>query len=140
MTFGQKCKYKDMQGVKIKQVEFNIGMNGNPYKEEYEIKEILKRSGFTVFDTTPGFFGVGEWNGADEPTYVIAASTTMSDDAIHAEVEGLAKIFHQSAIAIYVDNKSGALIYHPHYDKLRLTFNKEYFIDAYEKNYNKNYK
>ena len=129
-----------MQGIKIRQVEFNIGLNGNPYKDEYELKEILNRSGFTNFETTPTFISKGEWDGNDEPTFVINTSTTMSDEEIDAEVEGLCKILHQAAIAILVDNNSGSLIYHPHYDKLRLTFNREYFIDAYEKNFNKNYK
>lgn len=129
-----------MQGVKIKQVEFNIGLNNNPYKDEYEIKQILNRSGFTNFETTPSFIAKGEWKGDDEPTFVINTSFVGTDEELDAEVEGLCKVFSQAAIAILVDNNSGALVYHPHYDKLKLTFNKEYFIDAYEKNFNKNYK
>lgn len=129
-----------MQGVKITQVELNIGLNNNPYKDEYEIREILKREGFTLFNTTPSFIAGGEWKGFDEPTFVIAVSSTLSEDAIHARVEGLTKLFSQQAIAVLLNNNKGKLVYHPHYNKKKLTFDKEYFIDAYNKNYGKNFK
>ena len=123
-----------MQGVKIRQCEFNIGLHNNPYQDEYEIRDILNKSGFTLFDTTPSFISKGEWNGTDEPTFVINTSTTMSDEQIDHNVEGLCKIFRQAAIAILVDNKAGSLVYHPHYDKLRLTFDRNYFIESYNRN------
>ena len=128
-----------MEGIKVRQVEFNIGTTNLCYSEE-DIKMILNRSGFNNFDTTPVYYEKGEWMGDEEPTLLINTSTTMDDDAIHAEVEGLCRVFRQTAIAILVDNNSGALIYHPHYDKLKLTFDRKYFLDTYNKNYNKNFK
>ena len=40
-----------MRGIKVNQIEFNIGLKNNPYQDEYEIKQLLKRSVFNVFDT-----------------------------------------------------------------------------------------
>lgn len=128
-----------MKGIKITQVEFNIGLNNNPY-EEYEIRQILNRSGFRVFDTTPSFIARGEYLGDSEPTFVISVGTTLDEDAIHAEVSGLCKLMSQACIAILINNNKGSLVYHPHYDKKRLEFNREFFIDAYNKQFNKNHK
>ena len=122
-----------MQGIKINQVEFNIGTKGLAYSED-DVKLVLKRSGFNNFETTPVLYAKGEWMGDEEPTLVINTSTTMDKNAIHAEVEGLCRVFSQTAIAILINNNDGRLIYHPHYTKKKLEFNKEYFIESYERN------
>ena len=128
-----------MKGIKITQVEFNIGLNNNPY-EEYEIRQILNRSGFRVFDTTPSFIARGEYLGDSEPTFVISVGTTLDEDAIHAEVSGLCKLMSQACIAILLNNDKGSLIYHPHYTKKKFKFDKQFFIDGYNKQYNKYHK
>ena len=128
-----------MKGVKVNQVEFNIGMLNNPHTE-HEIRGILNWSGFTVFETTPSFIANGEYLGDSEPTFVISVGTTMDENAIHAEVEGICKLLRQTCIAILINNSKGSVVYHPHYTKKRIKFDKQYFIDGYNKNYNKNHK
>ena len=129
-----------MKGIKVNQVEMNIGLKNNPYQDEYEIKQLLKRSGFNVFDTTYSFIAKGEYLGDEEPTFVITVSSTQDENAIHAEVTGLCKLMSQACIAILLNNDKGSLVYHPHYTKKRFEFDKQYFIDGYNKNYNKNHK
>ena len=128
-----------MQGVKINQIEFNIGLNNNPYNEE-DIKLILKREGFNIFDTTYSFVKNSEWAGDVEPTFVTTISSTKSVEDIITHVEGLAKLMGQVAIAILINNDKGYLVYHPHYTKKKLDFDRNYFIDGYGKSYNKNFK
>ena len=128
-----------MQGIKINQIEFNIGLNNNPYNEE-DIKMILKREGFNIFDTTYSFIAKGEYLGEEEPTFVTTISSTKSVEEIAIHVEGLCKIFGQAAIAILLNNSEGRMIYHPHYTAKKFEFDRKYFIDGYGKNYNKNFK
>ena len=57
-----------MKGIKINQIEFNIGLVNNPYTEE-EIKLIIKREGFNIFDTTYSFIANGEYLGHTDQTH-----------------------------------------------------------------------
>ena len=123
-----------MEGIKITQLEFNIGLNNNPYKDEYEIRQILKREGFPIFDTTQSFIANGEYLGEKEPTFVITTSSTESYDKQRQKIEGLCKLFGQACIAVLFNNSKGELIYHPHYTAQKFEFDKKYFIDGYNKN------
>ena len=128
-----------MQGVKINQVEFNIGLKNNPLNED-EIRTVLNGLGFPVFETTPHQVFNGQYLGEVEPTFVITVGTTMDENAIHAAVESLAAYTTQACIAVLINNSKGSLIYHPNYTKKRFEFNHNYFIDGYSKKYGKNFK
>ena len=128
-----------MQGVKINQVEFNIGLKNNPLEPE-EIKTVMKGLGFNIFGTTPHYIFNGQYLGDVEPTFVITSSTTMDENAIHAAVASLAEYTTQACIAILLNNSKGELIYHPNYTAKRQEFNHNYFIDGYNKTYGKNFK
>ena len=128
-----------MKGIKIQQVEINIGLVNNPYSED-DIKLILKREGFNVFPTTYSFIKNGEYLGEPEPTFVITTSMTKSEEDIVRHVEGLCKLMGQQCIAILLNNSKGHLVYHPHYTAKKFEFDKEYFIDGYGKEFNKNFK
>ena len=128
-----------MQGVKITQVEFNIGLKNNPLNEE-EIRTVIHGLGFPVFETTPHYLFNGQYLGDVEPTFVITVGTTMDENAIHAAVGSLAEYTSQACIAVLLNNSKGELIYHPNYTAKRQEFNHNYFIDGYSKTYGKNFK
>ena len=130
---------KIMNGIKIQQIEFNIGLVNNPYNEE-EIKLIIKREGFNIFDTTYSFIANGEYLGDAEPTFVTTVSSTKSEEDIVQHVEGLCKLMGQQCIAILLNNSKGHLVYHPHYTAKKFKFDKQYFIDGYGKTFSKNFK
>ena len=55
-------------GVKITQVEFNIGLNGHMYTEN-GVAILLRQAGFKLYDDAY-FVDKGKYLGNDEPTFV----------------------------------------------------------------------
>ena len=126
-------------GVKINQIELNIGLENNPWPDLTSIKYFCEM----MFDRVHSVNKyVGEWEGKNEDTAVILvlASTTLEKAEILENIRKLCVIFKQDAIATLLDNSQGYLIYHPLFEEEKLEFNRKYFIDTYNKEYNKNFK
>lgn len=116
-----------MQGVKVNQVEFNIGMEKNPYLED-DVRAILQKEGFSIFKTTKSYIKVGEYLGENIPTFVTNVSTTKSEEDIIKAVETICLNTAQVCIGIKINAKAGHLVYHPYYTQSKMEFNNEYFI------------
>jgi len=120
-------------GVKITQVEFNIGLNGHMYTEN-GVAVLIRQAGFKMYDDVY-FVTKGQYLGEDEPTFVGLSSIE--------KVEDLCDILKQDCIAILIDNYEGKLIYNKRHSKHvpKLDFDEDFFIHSYnKKNFNKNYK
>ena len=127
-------------GVKITQVEFNIGLDGHDFNE-HGVVELLRLAGFKVYDDSY-FVDKGIYLGHEEPVLVALSSIIASQREINDKVENLCNTLKQDCIAILVDNYEGKLIYNSRHHELvlKLKFDKDLFIDAYNKDFNKNYK
>lgn len=128
-------------GVKITQVEFNIGLDGHMYTEN-GVANLIKQAGFKMYDDVY-FSTIGQYLGEDEPTFVGLSSIIASKEEIIKKVEDLCDILQQDCIAILIDNYEGKLIYNKKHLKQvpKQEFDIDFFIHSYnKKNFNKNYK
>ena len=128
-------------GVKITQIEFNIGLNGHMYTEN-GVATLIKQAGFKMYDDVY-FVTKGQYLGEDEPTFVGLSSIIASKEEIIQKVEDLCDILQQDCIAILIDNYEGKLIYNKRHSSHvpKLDFDMDFFIHSYnKKNFNKNYK
>ena len=128
-------------GVKITQVEFNVGLNGHMYTEN-GVATLIRQAGFKMYDDVY-FVTKGQYLGEDEPTFVGLSSIIASKEEIIKKVEDLCDILQQDCIAILIDNHEGKLIYNKRHSKHvpKLDFDIDFFIHSYnKKNFNKNYK
>ena len=128
-------------GVKITQVEFNIGLNGHMYTEN-GVATLLRQAGFKIYDDAY-FVDNGKYLGNDEPTFVGLTSIIASIKEIKDKVKDLCDILQQDCIAILIDNYEGKLIYNKRHSSHvpKLDFDMDFFIHSYnKKNFNKNYK
>ena len=128
-------------GVKITQVEFNIGLNGHMYTEN-GVATLLRQAGFKIYDDAY-FVDNGKYLGNDEPTFVGLTSIIASIKEIKDKVKDLCDILQQDCIAILIDNYEGKLIYNKRHSSHipKLDFDIDFFIHSYnKKNFNKNYK
>jgi len=128
-------------GVKITQVEFNIGLDGHMYTEN-GVATLLRQAGFKLYDDAY-FVDKGEYLGNKEPVFVGLTSIIASVKEIKDKVKDLCDILQQDCIAILIDNYQGKLIYNKRHLKQvpKLKFDSDLFIDAYNKdNFNKNFK
>lgn len=126
-------------GVIINQIELNIGLENNPWPDLNSVKYFCEM----MFDRIHSVNRhVGEWDGKKEDTAIILvlASTTHEKDEILENIRKLCVIFKQDAIATLLNNSQGYLVYHPLFKEEKLEFNRKYFIDTYNKEYNKNFK
>tara|TARA_R100000742_G_C4264478_1_gene82396 strand:- start:179 stop:595 length:417 start_codon:yes stop_codon:yes gene_type:complete len=128
-------------GVKITQVEFNVGLDGHMYTEN-GVATLIKQAGFKMYDDVY-FATIGQYLGEDEPTFVGLSSIIASKEEIIKKVEDLCDILQQDCIAILIDNYEGKLIYNKRHLKQvpKQEFDIDFFIHSYnKKNFNKNYK
>ncbi len=128
-----------MKGIKINQVEMNIGLNNNPFNSNEDFIDLTRAVGFSTFQSGLQRV-VGEYAGQDEPTVVVLTSSSKPKDVIIKGIEQLCVIMKQECIAIKINNNEGVLVYHPRFKGDKLEFSNQYFIGAYNKYYNKNYK
>lgn len=99
----------------------NIGLNNNPLNLE-QVAKLLNQ--FKIFGLEKYQEKIGEYEGADEPTFVGVL------DYININfVETLCQIMTQECIAIFNhDTNEGELIYDPLFNGEKYTFDEKYFL------------
>jgi hypothetical protein len=99
----------------------NIGLNNNPLTLE-EIAKLLNQ--FKLFGLTDYAEKLGEYVGAEEPTFVGELEVMTTNFA-----EALCEIMTQDCIAIYNhDWEVGELVYNPLYEGEKYEFDPKYFL------------
>jgi hypothetical protein len=99
----------------------NIGLNNNALNLE-QIAKLLNQ--FMLFGLTDYAEQVGQYVGAEEPTFVGELEWVLSD-----HVEALCEIMTQDCIAIYNhDTEVGELVYNPLYEGDKYDFDIKYFL------------
>ena len=99
----------------------NIGLNNNPLTLE-EIAKLINQC--KVFGLTKYAEKLGEYDGADEPTFVGELEVMTSNF-----VEAFCEIMTQDCIAFYNHDKEvGELVYNPLYEGEKYEFDMKYFL------------
>jgi hypothetical protein len=99
----------------------NIGLNNNPLTLE-EIAKLINQC--KVFGLTKYAEKLGEYDGADEPTFVGELDVMTSNFA-----EAFCEIMTQDCIAFYNhDTEVGELVYNPLYEGDKYEFDPKYFL------------
>jgi hypothetical protein len=102
-------------------ITINIGLNNNPLTLE-EIAKLLNQ--FKLFGLTDYAEKLGEYVGAEEPTFVGELEVMTTNFA-----EALCEIMTQDCIAIYNhDWEVGELVYNPLYEGEKYEFDPKYFL------------
>ena len=118
--------------------------DGYEIEELYDecLKELDNVQNYWLNEEWPYFVDKGIYLGHEEPVLVALSSIIASQREINDKVENLCNTLKQDCIAILVDNYEGKLIYNSRHHELvpKLKFDKDLFIDAYNKDFNKNYK
>jgi hypothetical protein len=102
-------------------ITINIGLNNNPLNLE-QVAKLLNQ--FKLFGLNDYAEKLGEYVGADEPTFVGELDFITAN-----HVEALCEIMTQDCIAIYNhDTEVGELVYNPLYEGDKYTFDPKYFL------------